>query len=1590
MRVREGFRLRTSLVGSALAALFVAVPAHAITLPPNFADALVTNVGVPTALAFTPDGRLLIATQGGALRIFHGGSLLGQAALNLNVCSNSERGLLGVAVDPSFASNHFIYVYYTRDLSGSNNCNTNDPQVVNRVSRFTLPDTNVIDPATQLVLVDRMQSWNGNHNGGDVHFGKDGFLYISVGDGGCDYNGDSGCAGNNDAARDEHVLLGKILRITSSGGIPATNPFQGAGTARCNVNGGTTPGQRCQETFAWGLRNPFRMGFDPNDPGTRFFINDVGQNTWEEIDLGQSGVDYGWNCREGAHTNNTGGPCSPTPPNMVDPIFEYNHSTGCGSITGAAFVPPASWPAPYDTAYMYADYNCGKIFRLNPDGSGGYTSTSFATGLGGSSAVAMIFGPSGSGGQALYYTTYAGGGQVRKITFTGATNNTPTAVVTAVPIQGPAPLEVSFDGSGSSDPDGDALTYVWDFGEGDPPTETATPTISHVYGTIGVFTASLRVRDTSNALSDPDSVDITPGNSPPTPVITSPANGALFSVGQGLTLSGTATDAQDGTLPPSALSWSVLLHHNEHTHPYLLPTVGNGIPLTAPAPEDLFATQTSYLEIYLTATDSAGISRTVVRRMMPRTVNVSFDTSPPGLRLVVNTDTTLVAPQTLVSWQGYQLNVVAANQVDAGGHGRTFVSWSDGGAAAHTITTPGTAATYTANFALATAIGIDDVVVTEQGGTVSAVFTARLSDPTGQTVTASFATSNGSAAAGNDYTATSGGLTFGPSVTTQTLAVPVLADATLESTETFFVTLSGFANAVAGKLRGQGWILDAGSGPRVQFGAAAYAVGEGGTATITVRRLGGTTGNVSVDYVAGEGSASLGPDYTVSSGTLSFAPGVVSRMFTVKSNADALDEGEETVLLRLGNVGGGALGGQSTSVLTIRDNDSAGRLQFGAASFAADEAGPVAIVTVTRAGGMAGGVTVDYAASDGTANEGLDFGITSGTLSFNAGVAKQTFTVPLIDDGIVEGNETVNLSLSDPTGGATLGAPAAAVMTIQEGNPVLQFGAANFSAPESAPRAVIAVKRSGPTADTVTVDYATSDGMAQAGVNYEATSGTLTFGPGVTGKTFGVTILNDTAHENSLTVLLALSSPSTGSALGQLQTAVLAIGDNDPAGTLRFGMAGYRVSETASVATIRVARSGGTASAVTVDYTTVDGTALAGVDYTTTSGTLSFGAGVASRSFDVPLLPRGGFVGDRTLGLTLANQGGGASLGNPSAATLTILSDDPLLQFSAATYRVGEAGPQAIIMVKRSGPVGATVMVDYATSDGSATAGQDYTMASGTLTFGPGMATRTFAVLASSDALVEGDETVNLTLSNPQQAALGLRETAVLTLATESPKLQFSAAKYGIAESAPRATITVRRTPPMSPAVAVDFATADGSALAALDYETSLGTLSFGPGAATRTFGVPIIGDNADENAETVALSLSNPSNAILGSLQDATLTIGDDDVAGRIQFSVSDYSVSEAGPMATITVTRTGGRASGVTVDYATANGSAMAGTNYLPASGTLIFGAGEMSRTFAVEILDDGVAGGNTSVSLALSGPTGGASLGARTTSTLWIVRR
>jgi PKD repeat protein len=229
------------------------------------------------------------------------------------------------------------------------------------------------------------------------------------------------------------------------------------------------------------------------------------------------------------------------------------------------------WPAEYDSSYLFADYVCNKIFELTPKSGGGFTQTEFATGLGVGGPIAMTFGPYGSG-QALYYTTYANNGEVRRISYAAGVNLEPTASLkTTTPNYGPTPLNVAFDGSGSSDPDGDTpLTYLWDFdGNGITDQTTSNATASYTYNTAGTYSAELKVRDARGALSAPAMLKVFPGNGAPEPTIQLPAANKLFKVGEQITLQGSATDQEDGQLPASSFSWEVLRHHNgSHTHPY--------------------------------------------------------------------------------------------------------------------------------------------------------------------------------------------------------------------------------------------------------------------------------------------------------------------------------------------------------------------------------------------------------------------------------------------------------------------------------------------------------------------------------------------------------------------------------------------------------------------------------------------------------------------------------------------------------------------------------------------------------------------------------------------------------------------------------------------------------------------------------------------------------------------------------------------------------------------------------------------------------------------------------------------------------------
>jgi glucose/arabinose dehydrogenase len=346
----------------------------AAMLPPNFARSqVVGGLASPTAMEFAPDGRLFVAEQRGTLRVVKaGGNLATFLDISGRVHSAGERGLLGIAFDPAFSNNHYVYLYYTQQATGTTPAH-------NRVIRVTARGDRAVAGSKKLIFrLDNLSSAT-NHNGGAIHFGKDGKLYVAVGDN-----------ANSDNAQSLRNLKGKILRINKDGTIPRYNPFYKRATGRNRT------------IWALGLRNPFSFAIQPHTG--KVFINDVGEQTWEEIDRGAAGANYGWPRYEGPESD----------PKYRNPVFAYRHgstkSTGC-AITGGAFYDPTTrqFPSGYVGDYFFADLCSGWIRRL--DAATGEV-TGFATGL--SMPVALEV----SKGGGLYYLN-RGAGSVGKFRYTG-------------------------------------------------------------------------------------------------------------------------------------------------------------------------------------------------------------------------------------------------------------------------------------------------------------------------------------------------------------------------------------------------------------------------------------------------------------------------------------------------------------------------------------------------------------------------------------------------------------------------------------------------------------------------------------------------------------------------------------------------------------------------------------------------------------------------------------------------------------------------------------------------------------------------------------------------------------------------------------------------------------------------------------------------------------------------------------------------------------------------------------------------------------------------------------------------------------------
>ncbi|PYJ87308.1 MAG: hypothetical protein DME22_02075, partial [Verrucomicrobia bacterium] len=561
---------------------------------------------------------MFIWQKNGIVRVLKDGALLPTPFLDFSskVNTYNDNGMLGLAFGPDFSDTGSVYLTYVYEPNGNpNDTRTKMARLVKVTADPANPD--VALAGSEATILGDFPVDYGTHVLGTIRFARDGTMFFGNGDGASPSSVDANALG----AQDLDSVRGKIFRVNRDGTAPSDNPFyDGTDSIRSRV-------------WCYGVRNPYRFSLHPTT-GEPYFA-DVGWDTWEEIDRGVRGGNFGWPCYEGNGPQpgyqSRFGQCAAVS-SVIAPIITYPHSGGdlnsAGTcIVGGDFYTGNRYPPSYEGNYFYADYSGNWIHRLVLDANGNLASAApFANGILAPTCVEQ--GPDGL----LYYVSFSTG-EIRRIRYNG-----PVAVASATPSYGYSPLQVSFSSLGSTNPFGGTLTYSWDFGDA-ATSSLANPT--HTYSASGVatFTATLTVRD-SNNLTSSATVKITVGSLPPTPTIFTPADGTGFLPGQTVSYQGSAADPDEGALPPSSLKWTVLLHHNTHVHTFVGGTGSEGSFVAEK--HDIIGTF-SY-EIVLTATDSSGLAASTSVQL-PILADTTSPTTPSGL-----TAATASSSQVDLSW----------------------------------------------------------------------------------------------------------------------------------------------------------------------------------------------------------------------------------------------------------------------------------------------------------------------------------------------------------------------------------------------------------------------------------------------------------------------------------------------------------------------------------------------------------------------------------------------------------------------------------------------------------------------------------------------------------------------------------------------------------------------------------------------------------------------------------------------------------------------------------------------------------------------------------------------------------------------------
>lgn len=679
----------------------------------------------------------------------------------------------------------------------------------------------------------------------------------------------------------------------------------------------------------------------------------------------------------------------------------------------------------------------------------------------------------------------------------------------------------------------------------------------------------------------------------------------------------------------------------------------------------------------------------------------------------------------------------------------------------------------------------------------------------------------------------------------------------------------------------------------VEFATANFTVQEG-VPSVEVRllRTGNLSETASVTVLPTDGTAIASADYIGGPRVVTFAPRQSQAVVTIPIIDDNLVEPTETFNLSLVNPTENlGIGGRSQSTITILDDDVA--LSFGEQTFTLnDQSEAVATITVLRQGVSENAVGATITLSPDTPTTPDDDTPQLIPVNFAPGVTAQTITIPLVNELIAAGVETLNLTLTTPTGGATLGTTNTASFALIDetvNGVTLQFTQTDFSELEdNTPIVPVTVTRTGAINRPVAVTIALEEETATTPEDFDDTPISVTFASGETTQTVSIPLVNDNIVETDETLSLTLVDPTGGATLGTPNTATFTIVDNDAA--LQFTRPDFSaVEDSTPIQPVQVQRIGFTDIPTGVTLELSDGTATAPVDYDPTPIAVDFAPGEILQTVEIPIVDDEIIEPDETINLTLLNPTGEATLTEPSTAVFTIIDNDVLLQLSGANFVVNEDGTAiAPVTVTREGRLDQAFSAAIALTDGTATAPFDYDNTPILVNFAPGEIVQTVAVPIVDDTESEPTETLQLTLTHPSEGAkIGPQNAAILEILDNDIRLEFSAPTFIVEEDGTEIlAVTVTRAGGLHLPAGATVVLGDGTAIAPLDYDNTPIPVNFAPGETVQTVTIPIVNDAIAEVAETINLALVNPTPGVeIGAQSSATLVIPRSDLPALLNF---------------------------------------------------------------------------------------------------------